>query len=71
MEIKLATVRAAYSDRNEFGRFRTERAINSDDFTIDQVRIFRKETKSLNRFLIRWILLSKVGYAMVVGYDGA
>jgi hypothetical protein len=31
----------------------------------------RKETKSLNRFLIPMDLLSKVGYAMVVGYDGA
>jgi hypothetical protein len=41
MEIKLATVRAAYSD-GTIGRLCTERAINSDDFTTDQVRIFKK-----------------------------
>jgi hypothetical protein len=42
MEIKL--LQLEYSDR-QFGRFRTERAINSDDFTIDQVRIFKKKKK--------------------------
>jgi hypothetical protein len=31
----------------------------------------RKETKSLNRFLIPMDSAFKVGYAMVVGYDGA
>jgi hypothetical protein len=46
-------------------------SINSDDFTANQLSIFKKETKSLNRFLIPWILLSKVGYTMVVGYDCA
>jgi hypothetical protein len=37
MEIKLQLERRIAM---EFGRLRTERAINSDDFTIDQVRIF-------------------------------
>jgi hypothetical protein len=50
MEIKLATVRA-YSDGHVQGDF-AERAINSDDFTTDQSRIFRKETGSLNRFFL-------------------
>jgi hypothetical protein len=43
-------------------------SINSDDFTANQLSIFKKKTKSLNRFLIPMdILLSKVGYTMVVG----
>jgi hypothetical protein len=46
-------------------------SINSDDFTINSASL-RKKTKSLNRFLIPMdILLSKVGYTMVVGYDCA
>jgi hypothetical protein len=69
MEIKLATVRAAYSDGHEFGRLRTERAINSDDFTTDQVRIFKKRNKEFEQIFP--MDSAKVGYAMVVGYDGA
>jgi hypothetical protein len=36
-----------------------------------QVSIFKERNKELSRFLTQRILLSKVGYAMVVGYDGA
>jgi hypothetical protein len=35
----------------EFRRLRTERAINSDDFTTDQVRIFKKN-KEFEQILI-------------------
>jgi hypothetical protein len=48
MEIKLATVRAAYSDGTNSGDF-AQRAINSDDFTIDQVRIFKKRNKEFEQ----------------------
>jgi hypothetical protein len=37
----------------------------------NQVSIFKKRKEFEQIFLSRWILLSKVGYAMVVGYDGA
>jgi hypothetical protein len=46
-------------------------AINSDDdFTSNQISIF-KRNEEFTDFLIRWTLLSKVGYALVVEYDGA
>jgi hypothetical protein len=41
-------------------------SINSDDFTANQASL-RKETKSLNKFLIPMDSASKVGYTMVLG----
>jgi hypothetical protein len=67
MEIKLATVRAAYSDRNN-GRLCTERAINSDDFTTDQVRIFKRNKEFEQIFNPDGFCFLK---SPVVGYDGA
>jgi hypothetical protein len=63
MEIKLATVRRMYMKNS---RFRTARAINSDDFTTDQVRIFKKRNKEFEQILIPMDSAFKVGYAMVL-----
>jgi hypothetical protein len=52
-------------------RFLTALCINSDDFTANQLSIFKKRNKEFEQIFNQWILLSKVGYTMVVGYDGA
>jgi hypothetical protein len=46
-------------------------SINSDDFAATQVSIFKERNKEFEQILTQRILLSKVGYAMVVGFIGA
>jgi hypothetical protein len=46
-------------------------AVNSDDFTANQVSIFKKRNKEFEQFFNPNGFCSKVGYTMVVGYDGA
>jgi hypothetical protein len=66
MEIKLATVRAAYSD-----------GTNSGDFAqnVPSIAMISQPIKSAslrrNKEFEQIFSDAKVGYAMVVGYDGA